>query len=404
MRTFRLLRVLSAAVLLTVLGASSALAAPTPQGSAPEPVCAWQFMSNANDLNVAFPDSNATYWVMPYALGPGDSISLSGQFPQARYFSLNTYGTDFDTIDTLRDNQITPDRGSSNPFAEVSPAQAGRSWHAAVVPGPADASRNQISGLPTSGTQRVPVGFLIVRVYVPDDPNSPNGGVALPTMTMHLGGATIPLRPCASPLSLSGDSAPMKALFDRLVTTGGGSATEAVFTNPTTTGGLFPNGDNKYLAAPVTYRPGRVVVVRGKAPSFPDTTAGTSPAAARDLRYWSMCQNDRVSPYPVVTCAADHQTALDADGYYTYVIAAPQDLAAPIDASQTLIGWGSTAVADKVLIMRNMLPSAGFYPRSVQASQADHSDPATSMGAYYPRGTYCQVDVLRSQGWQGCYR
>ncbi len=71
-------------------------------------------MSDETVLNVAFPDVNATYWVLPYALGPGDSIELSGNYTAARYFSLNTYDTNFDTIDTLRDNMIVPDSGSGN--------------------------------------------------------------------------------------------------------------------------------------------------------------------------------------------------------------------------------------------------------------------------------------------------
>ena len=53
-------------------------------------------------------------------MGPGDSIELSGTYPTGRYFSLNTYGTNFDTVDTLRDNQIESDPGSGNPFTDAS--------------------------------------------------------------------------------------------------------------------------------------------------------------------------------------------------------------------------------------------------------------------------------------------
>lgn len=107
----RTLFVMSAMVAVATLASSVARAAPVPQGTAPGPACAWQIMSNRDDLNVAFPDVNATYWVLPYALGAGDSISLAGRYPNARYFSLNTYGTDFNTVDTLRDNQIRPTSG-----------------------------------------------------------------------------------------------------------------------------------------------------------------------------------------------------------------------------------------------------------------------------------------------------
>ncbi|CAM3103062.1 Lipoprotein [Prescottella defluvii] len=172
--------------------------------------------------------------------------------------------------------------------------------------------------------------------------------------------------------------------------------------NPADTSGLFPNGDNKYIAARLTYRPGRVAVVRGKAPSFPDTRAGVSAIVPdRQVRYWSMCQNDLVSPYPVVACAADFQTRLDDDGWYTFVVGAPQDLPA-VGPAVTVLPWGSTDVAKRVLILRNMLPSSGFYPLSVQASQADGTDPAVSMGPYYPTIAYCSAAVFVERGPDGC--
>ncbi len=187
-----------------ILGASAAacagaalLAAPTPAHavSADPLPCAWRFMSDGQSLNVAFPDTGATYWVLPYALGPRDSLELSGAYPSARYFSLNTYGTDLDTIDTLRDDRILPDPGSANPFADadarVLPPEQ-RRWHATLVPGPADPARNEIRAVRADAA---PIGFLILRVYVPDDPGSLSGGVPLPDVTYRLGSASLPVQP-----------------------------------------------------------------------------------------------------------------------------------------------------------------------------------------------------------------
>lgn len=414
--TSRLVRraVLVLATTMMALGFVGAPASAAPQGYAPGPGCAWQLMSNSTDLNVAFPDANATYWVLPYMLGAGDSISLAGTYPTARYFSLNTYGTDFNTVDTLRDNQIRPNSGG-NPYASVNAAaQLGRgSWTATVVNGAADHSRNQIRGLPAPGKQRIPLGFLIIRVYVPNNAASNNGGVTLPDVTMHLGGSSIHLPPCAVPFNPQNYHGPIAAALTSVFDNAIGKAAansfpanspEATFVNPASTAGLFPNGDNKYIGAALTYRPGRVAVVRGKAPSFPNTRAGASPAQPGvDLRYWSMCQNDKVSPYPVVACKSDFQTRLDSSGYYTYVVAAPQDMSSSSNPALTVIPWGSTSVPKKVVFLRYMLPSQPFYPMTVQAEQANHTDPASTMGAYYPRATYCDVGVLRSRGWQGCF-
>lgn len=399
--------------LVALCGAVAVLIGPAPASAAPDPVpCAWRFLSDGEVLNVAFPDTDAAYWVLPYALGPSDTIELSGTFPSARYFSLGTYGTDLDTIDTLRDEQIQPDAGSANPFddpaARTDPPEE-RQWHATLVAGEADTARNQIRALRPGGA---PIGFLIVRVYVPDDPASISGGVPLPDVRYRLGNATVPVQPCSRPFDPSGHTGPVadaaRTGFDRAIAAAAsgafpGNSPEATFVNPASTSGLFPNGDNKYIGAQFTYRPGRVVVVRGEAPTFPDTRAGV-PATepGRQVRYWSMCQNDLVSPYPVVACAADFQTAVDADGFYTYVVAAPEDLPANLPPEVTVLPWGSTDVPTKLLFLRNMLPDDAFYPQSVQASQAQGLDPAASMGPYYPTATYCATSVLATEGYAGC--
>lgn len=384
-----------------------------PAASADTPLCAWRFMSDETVLNVAFPDVNATYWVLPYALAPGDSIELSGNYPAARYFSLNTYDTNFDTIDTLRDNMIVPDSGSGNPFRDASarslpPSQ--RKWHATLVTGPADHARNEIQALPAG--QGTPAGFLIIRVYVPDDAASPSGGVPLPDATMRLGGVTVPRQPCEQPFDPNDYTGPLADLaeagFDQVIAGAAsgafpGDTPETVFVNPASSSGLFPNGDNKYLGTALTYQPGRIAVVRGKAPLFPDTRAGV-PATDPDqqVRYWSVCQNDRVSPYPVVACAADFETALDASGHYTYAVAAPADLTSVADPTVTVLPWGDTAVTRKVLFLRYMLPSPAFYPQSIQASQDSGTDPATVMGPYYPTAVYCAASTFVAGGYEAC--
>ncbi len=105
----------------------------------------------------------------------------------------------------------------------------------------------------------------------------------------------------------------------------------------------------------------------------------------------------------MVGCAADFQTALDANGYYTYVLGAPADLPPNPGPAITVLPWGSTEVAKKVLFLRNMLPSRTFYPQSIQASQDSGSDPAATMGPYYPTATYCSAATFATEGADGCF-
>ncbi|RZL83227.1 MAG: hypothetical protein EOP32_08475, partial [Rhodococcus sp. (in: high G+C Gram-positive bacteria)] len=87
-----------------------------------------------------------------------------------------------------------------------------------------------------------------------------------------------------------------------------------------------------------------------------------------------------------------------------YVVAAPQDVPARAasDPTVTVIPWGSTDVAKKVLFLRYMLPSDAFYPQSVQASQNEHTDPVTTMGPYYPRSAYCDTATFQAGGAAAC--
>jgi len=70
----------------------------------------------AND----FPDGAATYNVADITLPPEGSLTLNGQFPHSRYFSItiaNQLGGDqYGNGRFLRGNMIMPDPGSSNPF------------------------------------------------------------------------------------------------------------------------------------------------------------------------------------------------------------------------------------------------------------------------------------------------
>lgn len=379
-------------------------------------MCAWRVMSNKTIVNVAFPDANATYWVLPYLMGPETTITLNGSFPFARYLSLNTYDAGMDTIDTLSDVVISPDPGSVNPFRTVvTDPSLPRHWTATVVPYAGDHALNEIAGVRTPPGLEPVLGFVILRIYAPTDQHDPAAGVPLPAVTYHPGGG-LPSRtvePCTEPFDPATATGPagqaLVAAFDRFIAEASsgsfpGGVAEAHFANPVSTSGLFPNGDNKYVATPLSHLPGRILVVRGKAPTFVDTEAGQSVAdTAADLRYWSMCQNHLLTPFPVVDCKADFETALDADGYYTYVVAAQGEVPqrALDDPTVTVIEWGSTNVL-KVLFMRNMLPSEGFYPFSVQYSQQFGTDPAASMAAYYPQAMYCQADAFQQGGVDGC--
>src|SRR5690348_15227386 len=117
----RLLMRLCAAALFFGFGAAVSHAA-TPT----LPVCSWPFEVTGQGItNVATPDTNATYWVMPLDLGRWRAMVIHGRYPDARFFNFTTYTASGALVDTIFDGQIAPDAGSANPFAERGPAIAG---------------------------------------------------------------------------------------------------------------------------------------------------------------------------------------------------------------------------------------------------------------------------------------
>lgn len=71
----------------------------------------------AGSLNANLDDISTTYWATRIRLKFGDSLVLRGQFGHNRYGSLESYGV-ANVTSSLRDNEIIPDEGSSNPYLQ----------------------------------------------------------------------------------------------------------------------------------------------------------------------------------------------------------------------------------------------------------------------------------------------
>ena len=371
------------------------------------PTCAFPIIVNQNDANIAYPDTNSTYWAMPTNFALGDVVRITGEFAYARYMSFNSYDSTGSSVGGLRDVAMLPDSGSVNPF------QAGQSL--------TGSPRNYTVGVNVTTTPQLssPVqgeidaipgpAWLLIRVYVPFDPTSPSGSVPLPSMSVNgavkPGCTTFGSEPAITALAalIMG-----QAIADAIPPA---EVPEFSFSGG---GGLFPNADNKYVYATTAWEPGRVILVRGLAPSFPNTpTQALYPE--QQLRYWSMCTNLLVTPAPVVECARDSETMLGPDGYYLYVISAEADR--PSDASiarehGTFLKWFGPigeALPNELkpngnLILRNMLPESSFT-NAVQNIPVTQSNAAarTTMGQYYPEATYCQRSVFERFGAAACF-
>jgi hypothetical protein len=166
---------------------------------------------------------------------------------------------------------------------------------------------------------------------------------------------------------------------------------------PADFGFLYPNPAVHYIASnALDYRPGKIVVVRAKAGVFPNTFKGGSVfdpaipnAGSVQLRYWSMCNNEIVTPWPVVACQADYSTKRDGENFFTYVISYEDSGSRPswLPRDATWIPWGSVTL-ENLLIFRSMLAPESF--------------PAEG-GDFYPKGGYCNKGLFRIGGWRACF-
>lgn len=422
------------------------------------PFCAWWTETTATSLNIAFPDAAAAYWTTPFQATPDlASVTVSGQFTDARYFSLNAYNNALTSYtcgganapSALADYLIAPDPGSQNPF-QTSSAPGGRYTVTLARAGTGAPAQNTIPLYQYPGCQPAPsqgalpstLGFLILRAYLPQ------GGfdkVALPGLTLrYANGRTVALPQCRRTASLPPQAAARQApdwanallqllaAGNQLGAEGGvlpqpcsGSACppELTFFRPldSTTGGLFPNVDNKYVSALVQPKPETVVVIRAKAPTFPPGMQALpwNPQAT-DLRYWSLCSNIYRRPYPVVVaneggqtilgCAPDLITSQD-KGFYTYVVShvreRPSDAVLAANSATWLPFSNTQPYARHLMILRNMLGAA--FPHSVQNcaagdDQASIAACRASMAAYYPHAAECRVRTFERGGTAACFR
>ena len=386
--------------------APPARAASTPSASAP---CAWSGESDQRDVNIGAPDLDAYYVADNLPVSAGERVQIRGEYPFARYFSFHLYSDQtLVAVATTYDQQIAPDRGSSNPFRGAIRPGAGDMYTAYVnfAPRPRHPARNTMYANPHG---LGPTAMLIYRIYVPTDPTSPGGSVNYPAVNIqNAHGATYLSQPgCAT------------------VTPRGGSAIYAAFANSDYPGFLpsqkvpgasripvwvrsfgskLGNRQNAYLGATISRRFGPLVVIHARVPTFPNSRAGQPVYGRHQLRYWSFCTYDAQGEAGY-GCAADYTAAIR-HGYVTYVISDPG--ARPGNARArngvTWLPWGGDQYSAQI-VERNMLPSPRFAHAVQRITQrGSHSNPQQVMGVYYPRAAYCTTALFKRGGWRACFR
>lgn len=358
------------------------------------------FTNTSDERNTGFLDDNASYAIaqIPLSLPDGASIRVEGLSPEVRYWSLQSYdgaqGGNF--IDTLADVRITGDAGAMNPTnpAELPAAAYGAPYTVQLSyqdppANPALRAPNTLYvGAPDRRVSPTRVAKQIIyRIYLPNPDTGRFGNQPEPRMIYSGPQGEIPFeqtpdrrqcdrieRASSSTRSLNPGIFPRRDIFFAPV-----ARTEDRI--------LYPNGDSTYLRAASSRNHGDVVVMRTRmvrAPLLPPLLLDGAP----DVRYQSLCHYELFSS-AVVSCIADNDAVVGADGYEIHVIstAAARPSRATVANGVNWQEWGTTR--GELIVLRQILARPGFagdFNRSV-------ANPATplslTLGEFAPEITYC---------------
>jgi hypothetical protein len=407
--------------------------------------CAWPLvLSPEGSGNIQGPDGAARYWIMPFDTQYG-TMTIKGTYPNVRFFSFTAYETiDYDAKnnrnngfhlveDHLYDVQIVPDPGSVNPFV----VPGGRNGTYTVVFSRTDPSSGNTIAVSSALT------WIVLRMYVSDDDPSLSGqslmgGVPLPTITLAgmTGAKPKPkqLETCWPINKWLDMSAFGQFLFppevDLNVDEGTPSSDRLWFASPADPPSiLWPNPDGKYMMMwpGEKYQPGRIIVIHGEAPGFPDTFNGSPiwvPSRgfrSVDMRYWALCEQNFAVPLPLIDCVTDLTARLEG-GYYTVVISDDRQRPDWLWPDVNWLPYGDEQYP-KFVVFRNMLPAADFhhaiqdvwkagctfdmkFPNLPDRKALDDQGPCAKklMGDYYPDAFWCDKSTFVYGGWGACIK
>lgn len=391
-----------------------------------------------------YPDVGSTYFVAQYLLPAGASLTLEGKYPHERYMSYTIFkpvgGGQIGPGDHMRDEEIVPDPGSTNPF--VAPHKRDvkkRNYTFHIVSGPIPAERAPNTVYTETTDPSVRIG-MSQRNYLPDKGLDGTGGVGLPKLTLNLADgttltgdaacqmlspiedistSTYPQEAWKSAVASSSDpaNAPAKspAIWERFwnapYSVAGAFISDPVVRAetfpPTDVGGFQSNPDTRYMTTTADLNYGSVMTVSAKLPKTADTLPGADKwPRGYQLRYWSLCTGSSPVTGLGYDCVYDQQVPLDKKRRYTLVISRPADKpknAKPKCGFKWLdFGAGENypdpAARDyiDVLYMRFMAPEPGFTqgPANVTTPGTE----AQVMGPYFPRSKYTSTKAFEKLG------
>lgn len=385
---------LALVALVVTLGWSAARAADQTGTGTP---CPWK-LSQLNGTTVLFGDTNGWYWRSTFSLRAAATTELliRGEYPRARYFSVQGYDRQGRPVDALFDQEIEPDPGSANPFLAGADRDATpRNWTVRLkfTRRPAVREPNTLylgidaNGLPSRS------GSYVYRIYFPDEGQDPRGGVMAPEVFAE---------------AKDGSAARCPSQRTRTLLNPGEwrvpPYTDPISWKPFPVESVVPNSDASYLVATFYFAEfDPMVVIRFRRPTFPDTYTGEAVRNDRDMRYFSLSLASRAGT--VITSLPDSLMSFAPNGETTIVVSPPAQKPSPGALAREHATWldasalGGPVGGEGRLVYRNLLPHPLFsHAVSDVPPDASPEQVAETMGVYYPAANYCIRAAFEANG------
>ncbi|WP_051280348.1 hypothetical protein [Anaerovorax odorimutans] len=354
-------------------------------------------------------DFNASYNTFPYTVNPNVEIVIKGQFPYARYLAYSVIGKADLTIATIPDRDLIPDPGSINPFLP------GANWNAKnrnytlkirftpppegidhFIPG---AGNNIIyAGTLKNGLQNTH-GTIGLRIYAPSiGYDDITGGVGFPIIMYNnipndnkFSFITEPINQTLFNIALK-----QKNNFEHnkwYISTHEKNHEENCDLSWSTLGRAsaliqYDYNDAYIISNELQRNPSKLLFLRWKAPTFPDTYHNIGILGNEDMRYWSMSFVSPVGLLGLYTLA-DFETVIDKNAYVNLIISfgASRPSCVTTENGFTWIDASHLPLIPLKLFYRNKIVSQDF-PYSANNIPAGDIVPPEVMGEYYPCGKY----------------
>lgn len=362
-------------------------------------------------------DYNASYNTFPYAVDPDVEIVIKGQFPYARYLSFSVIGKADLTIATIPDYKLIPDLGSINPFLQGADWNAkNRSYTLKIrFTAPPEGSDHFVPGagnnIVYAGTMPNGVpnthGTIGLRIYVPSIGYDNTGGVGFPKI-MYVPATTD--RTYSNVIESTNQTTfynPSKQKNNSVQNEWYNSPPEknrkeecdiSWRTLSRASALIQYDYNDGYILSDILQRdPSKLLFLRWKAPTFPDTYRNIGILGNEDMRYWSMSFVSKVGLLGLYTLA-DFETVIDKNGYVNLVISfgARRPSCVTTENGFSWIDASNLPLIPLQLFYRNKIVSDHFPYSAKNIPEGDIVSPEV-MGEYYPCGKYVDhVDFKKS--------